>query len=70
MKTYVRTIFVIVQGGFLLVPFLAILIVVASVFDHPLRASEIGATVFIVGIGIAGFFLTRLIRRIVTSSQP
>jgi hypothetical protein len=70
METYQRTIFAIVRLGFILVPILGIVITVANAFDHPLRSGEVGAAAFIFMIGIAGFFATRLIQRVVLSNRP
>jgi hypothetical protein len=65
MRTYQRTVFAIVRGGFVLIPIFGLIILVANAFDHPLRRNEIGAAIFIIGVGIVGFFLTGVIRRIV-----
>jgi hypothetical protein len=65
METYQKTIFAIVRGGFVVIPILAIAIIVANAFDHPLQGNEIGATAFIILIGFIGFFATRLIQRVV-----
>lgn len=70
METYQRTIFALVRGGFVLVPILAIVIIIANASDHPLRSNEIGAAAFILMIGVTGFFATRLIQRLVFSDRP
>lgn len=65
METYQRTIFAIVRGSFVVVPIFSLLILLASAFDHPLGGNEIGAAIFIIGIAVAGFLFTGLIRRII-----
>ena len=70
METYQRTIFALVRGGFVLGPILAIVIIIANAFDHPLRSNEIGVAAFILMMGVIGFFATRLIQRLVFSGRP
>lgn len=53
------------RGGFVVLPIFSLLILVANAFDHPLGGKEIGAAIFIITIGAAGFLFTGLIRRIV-----
>jgi hypothetical protein len=65
VNTYQKSVFHLVRGIFVVVPIFAILITISNAFDHPLRSSDIGAIIFIILIGIAGFLFTGLIQRLI-----